>query len=94
MMQPFRTSPQPVGWTKALSLSRFVGLALVLRQIESAEQWPQRLLDAEIAMIPKDEGGRQHTSRTAPSLRPSSGVPHLDLCPLCPRPGVVLFLGA
>ena len=34
----------------------FVGLASVLRQIEAAGQWPQGLLDAYIAMIPKAEG--------------------------------------
>ena len=48
------------GWAwneiKALSLSWFVGLALVLRQIEAAGRWPQGLLDAKIAMIPKAEG--------------------------------------
>ena len=37
------------GWVwneiKALSLSWFVGLALVLRQVEAAGQWPQGLLD-------------------------------------------------
>ena len=48
------------GWAwnevKALSLSWFVGLALVLRQIETVGQWPQGLLDAYIAMIPKAEG--------------------------------------
>ena len=48
------------GWVwndiKALSLSWFVGLALVLRQIETVGQWPQGLLDAYIAMIPKAEG--------------------------------------
>ena len=48
------------GWAwneiKALSLSWFVGLALVLRQIEAAGKWPQGLLDAYIAMIPKAEG--------------------------------------
>ena len=48
------------GWAwneiKALSLSWFVGLALVLLQIEAAGQWPQGLLDAYIAMIPKAEG--------------------------------------
>ena len=49
------------GWAwneiKALSLSWFVGLALVLRQIEAAGQWPQGLLDAYIEMIPEAEGG-------------------------------------
>ena len=48
------------GWTwneiKALSPSWFVGLALVLRQIETVGQWPQGLLDAYIAMISKAEG--------------------------------------
>ena len=48
------------GWAwneiKALSLSWFVGLALVLLQIESAGKWPQGLFDAYIAMIPKAEG--------------------------------------
>ena len=48
------------GWAwneiKALSLSWFVGLALVLRQIEAVGEWPQGLLDAYIAMIPKAEG--------------------------------------
>ena len=38
---------------KALSLSWFVGLALVLRQMEAAGRWPQGLFDAYIAMIPK-----------------------------------------
>ena len=33
-----------------------MGLALVLRQFESAGKWPRGLLDAEIAMIPKAEG--------------------------------------
>ena len=37
----------------ALSLSWFVGLALLLRQIESLGPWPQGLLDAYIAMIPE-----------------------------------------
>ena len=48
------------GWAwneiKALSLSWFVVLALVLRQIETTGQWPQGLRDAYIAMIPKAEG--------------------------------------
>ena len=48
------------GWAwneiKTLSLTWFVGLALVLRQIETAGRWPQGLLDAYIAMIPKAEG--------------------------------------
>ena len=38
------------------SLSWFVGLAQVLRQIESEGRWPQGLLDAFFSMIPKAEG--------------------------------------
>ena len=38
-----------------LKLFPFLGL-LVLRQVEAAGQWPQGLLDAYIAMIPKAEG--------------------------------------
>ena len=48
------------GWAwneiKALSSSWFVGLALVPRQIEAAGRWPQGLLDAFFAMIPKADG--------------------------------------
>ena len=33
-----------------------VGLALVLRQIETVGQWPQGLLDAYNSMIPEAEG--------------------------------------
>ena len=51
---------------KALSLSWFVGLALVLRQIEVAGRWLQGLLDAFFAMIPKAEG-----DSTALGQRPS-----------------------
>ena len=35
---------------KALSLPWFVGLALVLRQVESAGEWPQGLLDAKFLL--------------------------------------------
>ena len=48
------------GWAwneiKALSFFWFIGLALVLRQIEAAGRWSQGLPDAYIAMIPKAEG--------------------------------------
>ena len=48
------------GWAwneiNAFSLSWFVGLALVFRQVEATGQWPQGLLDAYIAMVPKAEG--------------------------------------
>ena len=55
---------------KALSLSWFVGLASVLRQIEAAGRWPQGLLDAYIAMIPKAEG-----DSTSLGQRPSCVLP-------------------
>ena len=48
------------GWAsdeiEALSLSRFFGFGPVLRQVESAGQWPQGLLDVFIAMNPWAEG--------------------------------------
>ena len=53
------TDGGPDGWAwnevKALSLSWFVGLTQVLRQIEAAGGWPQGLFDASIAMTPKAE---------------------------------------
>ena len=46
------------GWNelKALPLSWYVGLALILREVENAGSWPQGLLDACITMIPKADG--------------------------------------
>ena len=49
-----------VGWawneTKALPLLWFSGLAILLELVETTEVWPQGLLDAFIAMIPKADG--------------------------------------
>ena len=48
------------GWTwhelKALPLSWYVGLALILREVENSAAWPQRLLDAYITIILKTYG--------------------------------------
>ena len=48
------------GWAwneiKALPLPWFSGLAVLLELVESAGVWPQGLLDAYIAMIPKADG--------------------------------------
>ena len=48
------------GWAwneiKALLLCWFSGLAILLELVESTGTWPQGLLDAEIAMIPKADG--------------------------------------
>ena len=48
------------GWAwnevKALPLPWFSGLAILLELVESTGVWPQGLLDAEIAMIPKADG--------------------------------------
>ena len=48
------------GWAwneiKALPLPWFSGLALLLALVESTGTWPQGLLDAYIAMIPKADG--------------------------------------
>ena len=47
------------GWAwndiKAFSSSWFVGLAVVLRRVETAGWWPLGLLDASNAMIPKED---------------------------------------
>ena len=48
------------GWAwnevKALSLPWFSGLAILLQLVESTGVWPQGLLDAYVAMIPKADG--------------------------------------
>ena len=48
------------GWAwneiKALPLPWFSGLAILLELVESTGNWPQGLLDAYIAMIPKADG--------------------------------------
>ena len=48
------------GWAwneiKALPLPWFSGLAILLELVETTRVWPQGLLDAEIAMIPKADG--------------------------------------
>ena len=75
------------GWAwneiKALSLSWFVGLALVLRQVEAAGQWPQGLLDAYIAMIPKAEGDST-PPWSASFVRFTGSLSSLGLCSSCP----------
>ena len=48
------------GWPwneiKALPLPWFSGLAIILELVDSTGTWPQGLLDANIAMIPKADG--------------------------------------
>ena len=48
------------GWAwneiKALPLPWFSGLAILLELVETAGIWPQGLLDAYFAMIPKADG--------------------------------------
>ena len=48
------------GWAwneiKALPLPWFSGLAILLNLVETSGTWPQGLLDAQIAMIPKADG--------------------------------------
>ena len=75
------------GWAwneiKALSLSWFVGLALVLRQVEAAGQWPQGHLDAYISMIPKAEGDST-SPWSASFVRFTGSLSSLGLCSSCP----------
>ena len=53
-------SPQLDGWAwneiKALPLPWFSGLAILLDLVETTGTWPQGLLDAYIAGIPKVDG--------------------------------------
>ena len=62
------------GWAwneiKALPSPWFSGLALLLELVETSGVWPQGLLDAYIAMIPKADG-----DSTPPSQRPFSVLP-------------------
>ena len=48
------------GWAwnegKALPLPWFSGLAILWEMVEATGVWPQGLLDAQIAMIPKADG--------------------------------------
>ena len=57
------------GWAwnevKALPLPWFAGLAILLELVETTGVWPQGLLDAYIAMIPKADG--DSTPQCAPS---------------------------
>ena len=84
------------GWAwneiKALSLSWFVGLALVLRQVEVAGQWPQGLFDAFFAMIPEAEGDSTSLGQR-PFMRFAGSLSSLGLCSSSPSSGMVLFLG-
>ena len=87
-----------LGWMAGLGmrlrlLSWFVGLALVLRQIETAGQWPQGLLDAYIAMIPKAEGDSTPLGQR-PLVRFTGSLSSLGLCSSCPSSKMVLFLGS
>ena len=64
------------GWAwneiKALPLPWFSGLAILLELVESTGNWPQGLLDAYIAMIPKADG-----DSTPLGQRPLSVLPVL-----------------
>ena len=55
---------------KALPLPWFSGLAILLDLVETTGTWPQGLLDAYIAMIPKADG-----DSTPPGQRPLSVLP-------------------
>ena len=63
-----------LAWTeiKALPIPWFSGLAILLELVESSGIWPQGLLDAKIAMIPKADG-----DSTPPGQRPLSVLPVL-----------------
>ena len=62
------------GWAwnegNALPLPWFSGLAILLQMVETTGVWPQGLLDANVAMIPKADG-----DSTPLGQRPLSVVP-------------------
>ena len=62
------------GWAwneiKALPLPWFSGLAFSFGAVESTGTWPQGLLDAYIAMIPKADGDSTPLGQTAPQCAP------------------------
>ena len=68
------------GWreTKALNVARFDGLARVLFKVEEVGVWPDGLLDACFALIPKADGDA--TSWPASSKRSPCSVSRLRLC--------------
>ena len=45
---------------------RYLGLAVLLELVETCRVWPQGLLDAQIAMIPKADGDFYPSGSTAP----------------------------
>ena len=76
------------GWAwneiKALPLPWFSGLAILLELVETSGIWPQGLLDAYIAMIPKADGD------TTPWVKGPSVCSRL--CTDCGRPfGLDIF---
>ena len=62
------------GWAwnelKALPLPWFSGLAVLLELVESTGNWPQGLLDAEIALIPKADGDSTPLGQRSLSVLP------------------------
>ena len=70
------------GWAwnelKALPLPWFFGLAILLELVETSGVWPQGLLDAYIAMIPKGDGDSTplvNAPQCAPSCVQAVGFP-------------------
>ena len=58
------------GWRefKALPASWFDGLARIFSKVEDAVVWPEGLLDAYIAMIPKTDGDATPLGQRPPSV--------------------------
>ena len=67
----------------ALPLPWFSGLAILLELVESTGTWPQGLLDAYIAMIPKADGDSTplgQRPQCAPCCVQSVGFPSAWTC--------------
>ena len=77
---------------KVLPVSWFDGLARILSKVEEIGVWPEVLLDAHIAMIPKTDGDA--TPPTPASSECSScGVSYLGFCKDGAIGGLVSVLG-
>ena len=91
--EPFLDLPILTGCEAAMAKKSVeVGLALVLRQIETAGRWCQGLFSAYIAMIPKAEG--DSTPLSASFMRFAGCLSSLGLCLSCTPEGLVFVRGS
>ena len=78
---------------KSLPVSRFDGLARIVTKVEELCVWPEGLLDAYYAMIPK-VGGDSTPLGQRPLCVSSCCSPHLGFCSHGAACGLVQILGS